>query len=108
MTFPTRGQTPRRETLSPPTEDVRGWLRSEPEVEIEMSLLAAIATATVFALFGFPFRYYQCWFSFSRVGTALGTVVYLALAGGGGGLLGWATAAVSHARPTSNELLNGL
>src|SRR3954453_23122784 len=73
-----------------------------------MSLLAAIATATVFALFGFPFRYYQCLFSFSRAGTALGTLVYLALAGGGGGLLGWAAAAVSRARPTPNDLLNGV
>jgi hypothetical protein len=73
-----------------------------------MSLFTAIATATVFALFGFPFRYYQCWYSFSRVGTTVGTVLYLALAGGGGGLLGWAAAAVSHARPTPSDPLNGL
>jgi hypothetical protein len=73
-----------------------------------MSLLTAIITATVFALFGFPFRYYQCWFSFSRLGTAVGTVVYLALAGGGGGLLGWGAAAVSHAQPTPSALFNGL
>ena len=73
-----------------------------------MSLLTAIATATVFALFGFPFRYYQCWFSFSRVGTAIGTVLYLALAGGGGGLLGWAAATVVQAQPTPSAPLNGL
>jgi hypothetical protein len=73
-----------------------------------MSLLTAIVTATAFALFGFPFRYYQCWFSFSRLGTTLGTVLYLALAGGGGGLLGWAAAAVSHAHPTLIEPLNGV
>ncbi len=73
-----------------------------------MSLLTAIATAAVFALFVFPFRYYQYWFSFSRIGTTLGTVLYLALAGGGGGLLGWAAAEVSNARPSANDALNGL
>lgn len=73
-----------------------------------LALLTAIATATVFALFGFPFKYYQCWFSFSRLGTALGTLLYLALAGGGGGLLGWGVANLSHALPTPNEPLNGV
>ena len=73
-----------------------------------MSLLTAILTATVFALFGFPFRYYQCWFSFSRLGTAAGTVMYLGLAGGVGGLLGWLAAYLSNAQPTPNAALNGL
>jgi hypothetical protein len=73
-----------------------------------MSLLMAIVTATVFALFGFPFRYYQCWFSFSRVGTVTGTILYLALAGGVGGLLGWLAAYLGHAQPTPNAALNGL
>ena len=73
-----------------------------------MSLFTAIMTATVFALFGFPFRYYQCWFSFSRLGTVTGTVVYLGLAGGVGGLLGWLAAYLTHAEPTSNLALNGL
>jgi hypothetical protein len=73
-----------------------------------MSLLTAIVTSTVFALFGFPFRYYQCWFSFSRVGTVTGTAMYLALAGGVGGLLGWFAAYLAHAEPTPNAALNGL
>jgi hypothetical protein len=57
-----------------------------------MSLFTAMMTASVFALFGFPFRHYQCWFSFSRSGTVTGMVVYLGLAGGVGGLLGWLAA----------------
>jgi hypothetical protein len=73
-----------------------------------MSLLIAVVTASVFALFGFPFRFYQCWFSFSRVGTVAGTAVYLGLAGGVGGLLGWLTAYLGHAQPTPNLALNGL
>jgi hypothetical protein len=73
-----------------------------------MSLFTAIVTATVFALFGFPFRYYQCWFSFSRLGTVTGMLIYLSLAGGVGGLLGWLTAYFSHARPTPDPALNGL
>src|SRR3712207_2157659 len=73
-----------------------------------MSLFTAIVTASVFALFGFPFRYYQCWFSFSRLGTVTGTLVYLGLAGGVGGLLGWLAAYLTHARPTPDPALNGL
>ena len=73
-----------------------------------MSLFTAMMTATVFALFGFPFRYYQCWFSFSRLGTVTGTVVYLSLAGGVGGLLGWLAAYLTRAQPTPNPALNGL
>jgi hypothetical protein len=72
-----------------------------------MSLLTAIAAATIFALFGFPYRYYQCWFSFSRLGTTLGTLLYLVLAGGGGGLLGWGIAVISNAHPTLSEPFNG-
>lgn len=73
-----------------------------------MELLTAIATATVFAVFGFPFRYYQCWFSFSPLATAVGTVLYLAVAGGGGGLVGWYVANLSHAQPTPSPPLNGV
>jgi hypothetical protein len=73
-----------------------------------MSLFTAIVTATVFALFGLPYKYYQCWFSFSRVGTVTGTVMYLSLAGGVGGLLGWLGAYLAHAQPTPNLALNGL
>src|SRR3954468_20477914 len=73
-----------------------------------MSLFTAIVTATVFALFGLPYKYYQCWFSFSWVGTVTGTVMYLSLAGGVGGLLGWLGAYLAHAQPTPNLALNGL
>lgn len=73
-----------------------------------VSLLTALVTASILALFGFPFRFYQCWFSFSRLGTGIGTLLYLVLAGGGGGLLGWGLALLSQARPTPSELLNGV
>jgi hypothetical protein len=55
-----------------------------------MSLLVAIVTASFFAIFGFPFLHYQCWFSWGRLSTALGSILYFLLAGGFGGLLvGW-------------------
>src|SRR3954447_17805979 len=73
-----------------------------------MSLLTAIVTATAFAVFEFPFRHYQCWFSFSKPGTAAGSAVYLAVAGAGGGVLGWGAAALSGATPTPNAAVNGL
>lgn len=73
-----------------------------------MSLLAAIVTAVAFAVFGLPYRYYQCWFSFSKLGTVAGTLLYLLLAGGGGGALGWGLATLAKADPTSNEVLNGV
>jgi hypothetical protein len=73
-----------------------------------MSLLVAIATATVFAVFGLPYQHYQCWFSFSRLGTIAGTFLYFVLAGGGGGAVGWAVATLAHAEPTPNTLLNGV
>src|SRR4051794_12234593 len=64
-----------------------------------MSLFTAIVTATVFALFGLPYKYYQCWFSFSWVETVTGTVMYLSLAGGVGGLLGWLGAYLAMPNP---------
>jgi hypothetical protein len=72
-----------------------------------ISLLTAIVTATLFAIPGFPFRHYQCWFSFNKPGTTLGTIIYLIFAGGGGGLLGWGAAELSHAQPTTNPLASG-
>jgi hypothetical protein len=68
----------------------------------------AVVTAAVFAVFGFPFRYYQCWFTFSKIGTGLGSILYLALAGGGGGVLGWGTAQLVDIEPTPDPLLNGV
>jgi hypothetical protein len=73
-----------------------------------MSLVTAVAVATVFALFGFPFQYYWCWFSFSRLGATLGTLLYLVLAGGGGGLLGWGGAQVGHVMLTTSVAFNGV
>lgn len=73
-----------------------------------MSLFTAIVTATVFALFGLPYKYYQCWFSFSWVGTVTGTVMYLSLSGAVGGLLGWLGGYLIQAQPTPNLALNGL
>ena len=73
-----------------------------------MTLLVAIVTAAVFAVFGLPYQHYQCWFSFSRIGTIVGTFLYFLLAGGGGGTVGWAVATLANADPTSNIVLNGV
>ncbi|MDQ4032325.1 MAG: hypothetical protein M3332_08680 [Actinomycetota bacterium] len=73
-----------------------------------MSLFVAIIVAGVFSVFGFPFRYYQCWYSWSHLGTPLGIAVYLALAGAGGGFLGWGAAQLGGAQPTPNPALNGI
>jgi hypothetical protein len=73
-----------------------------------LSLIVAIIIACVFSVFGFPFRYYQCWYSWSRLGTPLGIALYLTLAAGGGGFLGWGAAQLGGAQPTSNPALNGI
>jgi hypothetical protein len=73
-----------------------------------VSLVTAVATASVFAIFGFPFRNYQCWYSWSWLGTNLGLVLYLTLAGGGGGLLGWSIAGLGEAHPSGNLAINGV
>jgi hypothetical protein len=54
-----------------------------------VTLTVAILTAAGCAIFGFPFRFYQCWFSWSRWGANAGIAIYLLLAGGGGGMIGW-------------------
>ena len=72
-----------------------------------MSLLVAIATASFFAIFGFPFLHYQCWFSWGRLSTALGSVLYFILAGGFGGLLGWLAGQAAHAQPSTEQWING-
>jgi hypothetical protein len=73
-----------------------------------LTVLTAIIAATVFAIFGFPFRHYQCWFSFSTLGTALGSALYLVLAGGGGGLLGLGAAQLAGVKHTGSPALDGL
>jgi hypothetical protein len=73
-----------------------------------MSLLTAIVIATLFAIPGFPFRHYQCWFSFNKPGTALGLAFYLIVAGGGGGLLGWMVAQFGAPQTTVNPLVEGV
>lgn len=75
---------------------------------VDVSLLTAILTATMFAIFGFPFRYYQCWFSWGPGMTITGIAMYFFLAGAGGGFLGWGVATISRAQPTPNQLLNGV
>lgn len=72
-----------------------------------MSLTVAIATAAAFAVFGFPFRLYRCWYTWSRVGTNVGVAIYLVIAGGGGGLLGW-LAAPQLVAVSPYEWLNGV
>jgi len=72
-----------------------------------MSLLIAIITASFFAIFGFPFLHYQCWFSWGRLSTALGSTLYFVLAGGFGGLLGWLAAQAANAQPSTEPLVNG-
>ena len=76
--------------------------------ERTLSLFVAIIVAGVFSVFGFPFRYYQCWYSWSQLGTPLGIALYLTLAGAGGGFLGWGAAQLGGARPTPNPALNGI
>lgn len=73
-----------------------------------MSLLAAVLTAAVVAAFGVPFRHYQCWFSWSWLGTNVGMIVYFAIAAGGGGILAWAAAQISDVQPSTNALVNGV
>lgn len=84
--------------MEPPTQP--------PDVS-SLPLLTAVPTAIVFAVFGFPFRYYRCWFSWNAWGTLFGITLYFLVAGGGG-LLGWIFATLSGAHPTSSQLLNGL
>lgn len=72
------------------------------------TLPIAIAAAAVIAVFSFPFRLYQCWYSWNRLGTNLGLLLYLAIAGIGGGFIGWLTATLTSTRPTSFELVNGV
>jgi hypothetical protein len=73
-----------------------------------VSLLTAIVTAAVTAVFGVPFRYYQCWLSWSWVGANLGLALYFGLAGGGGGFLAWLIAEAATVQPTGFPAANGI
>lgn len=73
-----------------------------------MSFWISVLVSVGFALFGFPYRHYECWFSFAKWSTVIGIGLYLALAGGGGGVLGWGVAMIGNAHPTANEAVNGL
>lgn len=72
-----------------------------------MSLFVAIITAAGFAIFGFPFRFYQCWLSWSRVGAPAGVLTYMVLAGGGGGVIGWLAAYLAGVPPSSRPVIDG-
>ena len=72
------------------------------------TFFAAMGASAVFAIFSFPFRLYQCWYSWNRLGTNLGLSLYLALAGGGGGGLGWLAATLAKASPTPIAVVNGI
>jgi hypothetical protein len=73
-----------------------------------VTLTVAILTAAGCAIFGFPFRFYQCWFSWSRWGANAGITIYLLLAGGGGGMIGWLAALGAHASPSSQPAVDGI
>jgi hypothetical protein len=72
-----------------------------------MSLFVAILTAAGFAIFGFPFRFYQCWLSWSRVGAPAGVLTYMVLAGGGGGLIGWLAAYLARVPSSASPVIDG-
>ena len=73
-----------------------------------MSLIVAIMVAAAFAIFGFPFRFYQCWFSWSRFGAPAGVLLYMVLAGGGGGLIGWLTGCLANVPASAVPAIDGL
>jgi hypothetical protein len=72
-----------------------------------MSLAVAVLVAAVFATFGFPFNHLQAWYSWGRWRTQGIIIIYLALAGVGGGGIGWLVGTLTMAQLTSNEALNG-
>jgi hypothetical protein len=75
---------------------------------VALTLLTAILTSAVFAVPGFPVAYYACWLSWAKLNGSLGVLVYLAIAGAGGGFIGWEAAQLSHAQPSSNRIVNGI
>jgi hypothetical protein len=83
-------------------------LTYEAGSEGAVSVLTAISVATIFAVFGFPYRFYHCWYSWSHKGAVAGFLIYLILAGGGGGLIGWLPAQLGQFAPSESEWINGL
>jgi hypothetical protein len=73
-----------------------------------MSLPVAMLVAAFFAVFGFPFRRYQYWYSWSQKGSVTGLLIYLVLAGGGGGLVGWLPAQLGNAYRPQGAWIDGL
>ncbi|MFI7598670.1 hypothetical protein [Actinoplanes sp. NPDC049681] len=73
-----------------------------------MSIVSALSVSAIFAVFGFPYRFYQCWYSWSRKGAAFGVLIYVAFAGFGAGLIGWLPAHLSRLSPTGNAWLDGM
>lgn len=73
-----------------------------------VSLVTAVAVATVFGFFSLPYRNYHCWWSWTRAGAITFTGIFLLLSGGGGGLLGWGAATLSKASPTGSPAMNGI
>lgn len=73
-----------------------------------MSLLAAAITAALFATFGFPFRYYQCWSSWGGWRAWVLALGYFVIVGLGSGFLGWLFAQLTHAQPTDILVVNGV
>ena len=73
-----------------------------------MSIVAALTVSAIFAVFGFPYRFYQCWYSWSHKGAAAGLLIYILFAGFGAGLLGWLPAHVGQVTPTGNPWVDGM
>jgi hypothetical protein len=75
------------------------------------ALLAALAVATIFAVFARPFSDYHYWFSWSRGAFVAGTLLYLLLGGMAAGLLGWLIARLAKVNigvePTDSPIANG-
>lgn len=72
-----------------------------------MSLTVAILTAAVLSILGFKTTSWQYWLTWARGSTLLGTAVYLVVAGGAGGLIGWWVAQLANADPPGGLLANG-
>jgi hypothetical protein len=73
-----------------------------------VSLLVAMLIAAFFAVFGFPFRCYQYWYSWSPQGSVSGLLIYLVLAGGGGGLVGWLPAHLGMLTTPDSDWISGV
>ncbi|MFI5492696.1 hypothetical protein [Actinoplanes sp. NPDC051859] len=73
-----------------------------------MSFAVAVLVAAGLALFGLPFRSYHFWYSWTPKVFCAGFLGYLAIAGFGGGFVGWLPGQLGVLTPTTNDVLNGL